>query len=110
MDTFVWKVHTDYNVDVEDNVSTTNFGDGYKQEVVLGLNPEKSSYKTNISGNLQFVRTVRAFLVANIGKSFMWKEPITGQMIPVVCKQRSMRLEGSKYAVLSMTFERSYLP
>lgn len=90
-DTFTWRVTTNSNGGGEFTVANIQFGDGYSQEVPLGINAEVQKWNVTCVGYKDEVQAIVDFLRANKGKAFYWKPPLapqglfrlTGQYKPV---------------------------
>lgn len=108
-DTFTWQVHADAGGNGEFATAKAQFGDGYAQEVPLGLNSESQKWTVNFSGYAHQVAPVLAFIRAHKGMSFLWKPPLGTQGL-YKCKKYNINPQSSTYYVLSMEFEQAFAP
>lgn len=88
-----WRPSNTWSIDVEPRLQTAQFGDGYLQRVIDGINPNKSTWNLNFNGRHNTVINAMVSYLAGLkGQSFPFKDPATGQVIPVFCDKWSVQL------------------
>ena len=82
------------------------FGDGYRQRGVDGINPERQTWRiTTLPLDETDFGTVRDFLRDNAGLFFDWTPPLETATIPVTCNGYNVRfLGGSVYKRIAAEF------
>jgi phage-related protein len=108
-DTFGWRVTIDTSGEGAFTTSLAKFGDGYSQEIPLGINNDVQSIKVSVEGYRSEMQPVIDFIRAHRGQSFFWKPPfgVTGYY---KCKKYSWKDQGGAYFTLSLDFEQAFMP
>ncbi|KAA8712950.1 phage tail protein [Pseudomonas cannabina] len=108
IETFTWPTQHGDAPDISYRVRTSQFGDGYKQQVGDGLNNKLDSYPVTFSGNQERVLAIMAFLDRHAGaKAFLWATPL-GQVGLFTCKNPVPTPMGGRIFKLTATFERAF--
>ncbi len=109
-DTFTWRVHASASGGGDFMVAEAALGDGYKQSVGLGLNPDVQKWSVTLSGFKADVEPVMAFIRTHAGSPFYWKPPL-GVVGLFRCKTyRIDPSEGGMYYKINLEFEQGYAP
>jgi phage-related protein len=109
-DTFNWRVHSTASGGGEIATSKSQFGDGYSQELPLGLNSETQRWTVTVSGYAALIDEVLAFIRAKQGaESFYWTPP-RGAQGYYRCKRYNTSDVGGAYFTLQMEFEQVFTP
>jgi phage-related protein len=88
-----WRPSYNWSVDVEPRLVTAQFGDGYVQRVIDGINPNKYTWNLNFNGRRDSVITAMLSYLAGLkGVSFPFKDPISGNVLPVFCDKWSAQI------------------
>lgn len=98
--------------DYQPRVRTAQFGDGYSQRVLEGINP------TNMEWDLRFVARsdaetdgILTFLAARAGvEAFDWTPPAESLSIRVICSKWVRTFERHGQSTVSAKFTRVYEP
>lgn len=108
METFDWCPQIGPEGSYTYQTYSAQFGDGYKQEVGVGINNEVQSWPLEFEGNRAYIEPVRDFLRAHAGhKPFMWTPPM-GEVGSYVAPAFQLRAIGYDAFLLSVTFEQRY--
>lgn len=108
-DTFTWQVHNTADGGGELAVTETPFGDGYKQQVVRGLNPDVQKWNVTISGYKADAAEVLQFIRDHVGVPFFWTPPL-GVQGYYTCKRYKPRNVAGTYYTLDLEFEQAHAP
>jgi phage-related protein len=104
-DTFTWRVHDTASGGSEFITARTDFGDGYEQEVPLGLMPEKQKWNVTTEAYAAEMRnSILAFLRAHIGTAFFWTPPM-GVQGYYKCRRFNPTPQGAGLWTVAMEFE-----
>ena len=109
-ETFTWRAEVQSGGSGEFAMSSAKFGDGYTQEVPLGLNNEQQKWSVNVSGYQTYVAACLAFIQARKGQSFFWKAPFQSAPGYWKCKRWSASDQGAAYWTLILEFEQAFAP
>ncbi|MBV1814530.1 phage tail protein [Pseudomonas viridiflava] len=110
IETFIWPTQHGDAPDISYRVRTSQFGDGYKQQVGDGLNNKLDSYPVTFSGTQDRVLSIMTFLDRHAGaKAFLWTTPL-GQLGLFTCKDPIPTPMGGRIFKLTATFERAFHP
>lgn len=113
IDTFSWRTQIQNGMEgtFSYKTRTAQFGDGYKQIVGDGLNPESQSWPITLTGLKSDILPALAFLRSHITKSFMWISPLdeTGLYRVVADSVRYYPLSEHTITI-NATFERAFAP
>ena len=89
---------------------TSQFGDGYKQEVGDGINNKVDAYPITHTGNTATALAMMAFFDRHKGaKAFLWTTPL-GQFGLFTCKNPTPTPMGGGVFKVTATFERAFHP
>jgi phage-related protein len=109
-DTFNWRVHSTASGSGEFTTAKAQFGDGYAQEVPLGLNNEVQKWTITVSDwSAELEAGPLAFLRAHAGMSFFWTPP-AGVPGYYKCKRYQLADQGRGYLTLNAEFEQAFMP
>lgn len=109
IDTFNYKVLIESSAGADFNVKRAKFGDGYSQQVAVGVNPVMKKASIVFLGNGSEAAQVMAFLESNAGKIFYWKPPLRPQAGFTCDSYRLDDLGGGQWKVRA-EFEECALP
>ena len=90
----------------------TAFGDGYKQRLVFGLQPQKEEWRLAFNDRTDAERDlIRSYLRgAKAVTAFTWTDPINSQSIRVVCDEWSIQYSNFNNNAIQATFRRVFEP
>lgn len=109
-ETFNWRVHATASGEGEFITAKAQFGDGYAQEVPLGLNNEVQKWSVTVSGFREVLDVgALAFIRARQGMSFFWTPP-AGVQGYYKCKTYRLLDMGRGYFTLAMEFVQAFSP
>lgn len=108
-DTFTWRATIDTSGEGQLTTSRAQFGDGYAQEIPLGLNNDVQKIKVNVEGYESEMQPVIDFIRSHVGQSFFWKPPL-GVVGYYKCNKYSWKDQGGAYFTLSLEFEQGAMP
>lgn len=111
-DTFTWRVHATASGGGDLNVAKAQFGDGYAQIAVIGLNPDRQKWDVTVSGfrdDLVGSGKPLDFIKEHAGQSFFWTPPL-GEEGLYVCNAYRPQDQGGGYFTLALTFEETFAP
>lgn len=74
---FTWDVTTeDASASIAFNAKTISMGDGYEQDISMGINNTKETWNWAVIDSFENIRTIRDFLNGTKGsESFIWESP-----------------------------------
>lgn len=108
-DTFTWKVTSEASGDGEFTLTESKFGDGYSQDVAIGLNNEVQKWNVTFVGSKAQAQEVMDFIRAHKGQMFFWTPPL-GTQSYFKCKKYGINDQGKKTFSITMTFEQAFAP
>ena len=90
----------------------TEFGEGYRQRIVFGLQPQKEEWSLAFNNRTNSERDlIRNYLRgAKAVTAFTWTDPISAQPIKVVCDEWSTQYSNFNNSAIQATFRRVYEP
>ena len=96
----------------DSNAQVTNFGDGYRQRITFGLQPQQEEWRLTFSNRSNAERDlIRAYLRGAKGvDSFLWTDPRSTQTVKFVCAQWNVEYSGFNNNEIQATFRRVYEP
>jgi phage-related protein len=106
---FTWRAVNEGRGKVSFRVTETKFGDGYAQTSPDGLNPVSRTWPLTFAGTADEIGEITAFLEAHVGRSFLWKPPLSAQRL-FQCRGYEPRDEGGQFYTISTTFVESHQP
>lgn len=110
MKTFTWTPTNEATGTTRFRVLKAQFGDGYAQTVVDGLNNQSESWPLMFLAKRDTIMAIKTFLDATQGaESFQWTPPL-GQSIFVKAGEYSITPKGGDVYSLSVTFEQDFQP
>ncbi|MEE5149110.1 phage tail protein [Pseudomonas alliivorans] len=110
IETFTWPTQHGDAPDITYRVRTSQFGNGYKQDVGDGPNNKEDSYPITFTGTKERVLQIMEFLDRHAGaKAFLWTTPL-GQIGLFTCKNPVPTPMGGIAFKLTATFERAFHP
>ena len=90
------------------NVTTVQFGDGYKSKMPNGINGQTSEWSVSMTGDTEKIKGFTDFIKRHNGaKSFYWKPPLEEQRLFTVEKWKTDTLGAGLFTV-SATFESAF--
>lgn len=110
-ETFTWCPQNETEGRSEFRVLSTQFGDGYRQEVGDGINNEERSWPLLFAGYERDIKPVRDFLRRHAGfKPFLWIPPMETEHGLFVAREFSLKPMCGKFYTLTATFEERFSP
>ena len=92
------------------NVLSSQFGDGYEQNISVGINSRKGSWPFNLKAKKSVIVEIKTFLDEHKGSdSFLWESPLDGQ-IRVKAGEYQIENRGSDLYRISTTFTQVFYP
>jgi len=90
----------------------TQFGDGYRQRITFGLQPQKEEWSLAFNNRTNTERDlIRNYLRgAKAVTAFAWTDPINAQPIKVVCDEWSTQYSNFNNSTIQATFRRVFEP
>lgn len=110
MSVFTWRAEVGTSGEGEFALYSSKFGDGYSQDIPLGMNNEFQRFSVVVSGYSAQVQPVFDFIRAQKGQPFQWKAPKTAGLTWWKCRRYSHNDQGGDYTTLTMEFEQAYMP
>lgn len=108
-DTFTWRAITETQGGGQFLTARAQFGDGYSQEVALGLNNETQKWTVVVQG--EDVAPSLAFIRAHKGyQSFYWKSKFDATPQLYRCKQWTPTNQGGNVYTMAYEFEQVFAP
>lgn len=105
---FTWKAHATASGGGEFKVNQAQFGDGYAQRSIPGLNNETQKWSVTVEAyRAEMVAGPLAFVKARAGLSFFWTPPL-GVKGYYTCTRYNPKDEGGGLWTLSMEFEQVF--
>ena len=110
-ETFTWKAEVGgTSGSGEFKVGTAQFGDGYRQDSNIGLNPERQKWPVAVSGFRAQLQPIVDFVREHSGAMpFYWTPPF-GVLGYYKCKTWGLSPNGGDHWTLTMEFEQTYIP
>ncbi|MBP0943083.1 phage tail protein [Pseudomonas alliivorans] len=110
IETFSWPTQHGDAPDISYRVRSSQFGDGYKQQVGDGLNNKLDAYPITFTGLQETVTEIMDFFDRHAGaKAFLWTTPL-GQLGLFTCNNPVPVPVGGRVFKLTATFERAFHP
>ncbi|WP_397448127.1 phage tail protein [Pseudomonas sp. NA-150] len=107
---FTWPTQSGDSPDISYRVRTSQFGDGYKQDVGDGPNNKVQSYPITFTGTKQQVLEVMGFFDRHAGsKAFLWATPL-GDVCLFTCKKPIPTPMGGGVFKITATLEQAFQP
>lgn len=108
---FTWRALVDTSGGGDYTVSRSQFGDGYRQTVKLGINNKTAKFNVSVSGYRNEMKAVIAFLDLHGGAiPFLWKAPMEDVRTLWTCPGYRASDQGGAYFTITMEFERYFAP
>lgn len=110
-DTFTWRADIELSGTTEFTMSGSTFGDGYKQQLPLGLNNKRKTFTVSVTDRKSVIAAVKTFLNAQNGLPFFWRPPfgVTGEKYTCQRYNEPSDLGGGWYRI-SMDFVQDFSP
>jgi phage-related protein len=88
-----WRPSNNWSIDIEPRLQTAQFGDGYMQRTIDGINPYKATWNLNFNGRRDSVIiAMNGYLAGLKGFSFPFMSPANNIVVPVFCDKWSMTI------------------
>jgi len=96
---------------IANNIRSAQFGDGYKQISMSGINPTSESWDLNNNSFIEEAKRLRDFLISHVATSFWWVNP-WGERKLYRVKSDSIKTSflNNQYITTSFTFEQAFAP
>lgn len=92
------------------NVLTSKFGDGYEQNISVGINNKSSTWLFTKTGKKALILEIKAFFDAHKGAdSFLWDSPLEGEVRVKAGEYNPVCLGGQIWRI-STTFTQVFYP
>lgn len=105
---FTWDVvMDDTSIAIDFNAKTISMGDGYEQDISIGINNSKETWNWAVIDSFTNVRTIKDFLESTKGsESFWWASPFSD--IRVKVSNLQMKPMGGNLWKISGSFIQRY--
>jgi phage-related protein len=81
-----WRPSRTTSADIEPRLQTAQFGDGYLQRVIDGINGNKTTYNVEFAGKYDDeINAMNTYLRGLKGNAFPFLDPFTGAVFNVFC-------------------------
>lgn len=81
-----WRPTFPYGIKTEPRLQVSQFGDGYQQRIIDGLNAEKRTWSLQFNGrHSEIITAMDAYLTALRGSQFPFFDPVTKTIVQVFC-------------------------
>jgi phage-related protein len=88
-----WRPSNNWSIDVEPRLQSAQFGDGYMQRTLDGINPNKVTWNLNFNGRHDVViRAMNQYLAGLNGFSFPFLTPSNNTIVQVFCDKWSFTI------------------
>lgn len=105
MDTFEFVPDYSSSVDIEPEVKSISFGDGYSQRVSKIVNNAPEKWNLSFNRSQTDIDVIKEWLKAKKGsEAFLYTTPL-GDTIQFLCREWSEAKDGYNNITLSATFE-----
>lgn len=93
------------------NVLTSKFGDGYEQNISVGINNKTGEWQYSKTGSKALILEIKAFFDDHKGAdSFLWDSPLDGEVrVKTAMDYRPVCLGGDLWQI-STTFTQVFYP
>lgn len=110
-DTFTWRTQVSPTATDTINLYTAQFGDGYEQVAVNGINNVAEAWDLTWTGKKNDVAAIRAFLHSHAHQSFWWSNP-WGEKKLYRVKPDSIKptFISGKVVTLGFSFKQAFAP
>ncbi|MCK7252845.1 phage tail protein [Enterobacter roggenkampii] len=111
IDTFMWPTQVSPTATDTINLYTAQFGDGYEQVAVNGINNIAEQWDLTWTGKKKDVAAIRAFLHSHANQSFWWTNP-WGEKKLFRVKPDSIKptFVSGKVVTLGFSFKQAFAP
>ncbi len=109
-DLFTWRPFNETTGQVPFRQRKVQFGDGYSQVTVDGLNPTRMSWPLTFTGTAAEISAIAAFLEGHVTDPFEWKPPLRESVSLFLADGYSLRDLGGDVWSLLTTFEGWHSP
>ena len=108
---FTWCTDLDGNSNTQNfNVLTSKFGDGYEQNISVGINNRSGTWQYTKTGKKAEIQEIKAFFDAHKGAdSFLWDSPLDGEVRVKTGEYNPVCLGGDVWRI-STTFTQVFYP
>ncbi|MDA3445169.1 MULTISPECIES: phage tail protein [Acinetobacter] len=108
---FDWPSDLDGNSNTQNfNVLTSKFGDGYEQNVSIGINNRTGTWQYSRTAKKAEIMQIKAFFDQHKGAdSFLWDSPLDGE-VRVKTGEYQPRCLGGDVWQISTTFTQVFYP
>ncbi|USE84350.1 phage tail protein [Acinetobacter tibetensis] len=108
---FIWKQDLESNSQTSTfNVLSSQFGDGYEQNVSVGINNCKGQWNFTKTGKKALILEIKAFFDTHKGAdSFLWDSPLDGEVRVKTGDYNPVCLGGDNWRI-STTFTQVFYP
>lgn len=92
------------------NVLSSKFGDGYEQNISVGINNRSSTWQYSRTGKKALILEIKAFFDDHKGAdSFLWESPLDGEVRVKTGEYQPVCLGGEIWRI-STTFTQAFYP
>ena len=108
---FDWPSDLDGNSNTQNfNVLTSKFGDGYEQNVSIGINNRTGTWQYSRTAKKAEIMQIKAFFDDHKGAdSFLWDSPLDGEVRVKTGEYQTRCLGGGIWSI-STTFTQDFKP
>lgn len=93
------------------NILTSKFGDGYEQNISVGINNKKGEWPYKFTSTKEEILQIKAFFDRHKGAdSFLWNSPLDGEVRVKTDTSYSPSQVGGMIWTISTTFTQVFYP
>ena len=108
--TFTWCVDAGATEEIELKTNVTQFGDGYEQNISVGINNRKGQWAYTRTAQKAEIQEIKAFFDTHKGAdSFLWDSPLDGEL-RVKAGEYQLNKVGGLIWRISTTFTQVFYP
>ena len=107
---FPYPINAGASKTVDINTKTVSFGDGYEQNVSVGINNKSGVWQFSKNGKEALIREIKAFFDDHKGADcFLWNSPLDGE-VRVKAGEYQLVSLGAGMWQISTTFTQVFYP
>lgn len=108
---FTWAPRVGASGDVQPDVLTSKYNNGYSQRLSVGINNLSGSYQVSFTGTEAYLKPILAFFVRHKGtNSFYWRPPMEEQGLYITAGGWQTSSHGRRRFTVSTTFQQVFSP
>jgi phage-related protein len=108
---FNWSPRVGASGDVQPDVLTSQYNNGYSQRLSVGINNLVGTYAVSFTGGEAYIKAIRDFFKRHKGANhFLWTPPLEDQGAYITTGGWQLQSHGKKKYTISTTFEQVFAP